>query len=191
MGKIAIASDHGGFELKQEIVKHLSENGFEMDDLGTDSPESVDYPDFAHLIAERIANGQNDRAILVCGTGIGMSITANRYTHVRASLCNDIYSSRMSRLHNDANVLVLGGRVIGSGLAVDIVSTWLGTEFEGGRHTRRLDKIEKEHLEDVIQKVLAKKLETSGTVTNEMIKSIVVETIEKLQINGNSKNNKE
>lgn len=112
--------------------------------MGTHTTASVDYPDFGHEVARRIASGKNSRAILICGTGIGMSITANRYKGVRAALCNDIYSSKMSRLHNDANVLVIGGRIVGPAIAEEIVSTWLETDFEGGRHSRRIEKIEKE-----------------------------------------------
>lgn len=140
--KVAIACDHGGYEMKEIIKKHLSSKGVELDDLGTFSSESVDYPDYAHLVAQRIAEGKNKRAILICGTGIGMSITANRYRNVRAALCNDVYSAKMSRQHNDSNVIVLGGRVVGPGLALEITETWLMTEFDGGRHTRRVEKIE-------------------------------------------------
>ena len=140
--KVAIASDHGGFELKEIVKEHLSSKGVELDDLGTFSSESVDYPDYAHLVAQRIAEGKNKRAILICGTGIGMSITANRYRNVRAALCNDVFSAKMSRQHNDANVIVLGGRVVGPGLALEITETWLMTEFDGGRHARRIEKIE-------------------------------------------------
>ncbi|MEE8402241.1 MAG: ribose 5-phosphate isomerase B, partial [Candidatus Hydrothermarchaeaceae archaeon] len=104
--------DHGGFSLKQVVVEFLKEKGYEVDDMGTNSPDSVDYPDFGHEVAKRIATGQNEKAILICGTGIGMSMTANRYRGVRAALCNDIYSARMSRLHNDANLLVIGGRIV-------------------------------------------------------------------------------
>jgi ribose 5-phosphate isomerase B len=140
--KIAIASDHGGFELKEIVKKYLISKGVELDDLGTFSSESVDYPDYAHVVAQRIAEGKNSRAILICGTGIGMSITANRYRNVRAALCNDVYSAKMSRQHNDANVIVLGGRVVGPGLALEIAETWLMTDFDGGRHARRVEKIE-------------------------------------------------
>ncbi|GMT42366.1 MAG: ribose 5-phosphate isomerase B [bacterium] len=123
----------------------MNEKGFEVNDLGTHSPDSVDYPDYGHEAAQRIVNGKDKRTILICGTGIGMSITANRYHGVRAALCNDVYSAKMCRLHNDANVLVIGGRVVGEALAEEIVATWLDTDFEGGRHVRRLDKIDKDN----------------------------------------------
>jgi len=143
MERITIASDHGGYELKQIVIDKLKDLNLEVNDLGTSSSsESVDYPDFAHEVANKIANGETRRAILICGTGIGMSITANRYTNVRAGLCNDVFSAKMSREHNNANVLVLGARVIGSGLACEIVDIWMNTAFEGGRHSRRVDKIE-------------------------------------------------
>jgi ribose 5-phosphate isomerase B len=141
--RIALGSDHGGFELKQELVKGLREQGYTVEDLGTHSTESSDYPDVAHAAAQGIVAKRFDRAILVCGTGIGMAITANRYAGVRAANCGDTFSARFSRLHNDANVLTLGGRVIGPGLAWDIVKMWLETPFEEGeRHIRRLGKIE-------------------------------------------------
>ena len=140
--KIAIGADHGGFELKQEVVAFLrTVKDVEVSDLGTTSKESVDYPDFGKKVAEAVTNGTADRGILICGTGIGMSITANRFPKVRAALCHDHFTAQMSRLHNDANILVLGERVIGKGVALEIVKTWLETEFEGGRHQLRLSKI--------------------------------------------------
>lgn len=157
MDRIAIASDHGGYAIKQVIIEYLIDNGLEIDDLGAYSSDSVDYPDFAHMIAQKISSGLDKRAILICGTGIGMSITANRYPGVRAALGNDIYSARMSRLHNDANVLVLGGRIVGAGLAVEIVSTWLNTGFEGGRHNRRIEKIDQDRLETIVYKVVSRR----------------------------------
>lgn len=139
--KIAVASDHGGFALKKEIVKFLQEKGLEYEDLGTYTEESVDYPEIAFKLAEAVAKGEYDRGILICGTGIGVTIAANKVKGIRAALCHDVYSARMSRAHNNANVLTLGGRVIGPELARIIVEEWLMAEFEGGRHQRRLDKI--------------------------------------------------
>jgi ribose 5-phosphate isomerase B len=140
--KLAIGADHGGYILKKEIVDFLSKIGnIEVTDYGTSGPESVDYPDYGRKVSEAVSNGAVDRGILICGTGIGMSIVANRFPHVRAALCHDNFTARMSRLHNDANVLVMGERVIGRGVALDIVKAWLETEFEGSRHRRRLDKI--------------------------------------------------
>lgn len=140
--KLAIGADHGGYILKKEIVDFLSKIGnIEVADYGTSGPESVDYPDYGRKVSEAVSNGSVDRGILICGTGIGMSIVANRFSKVRAALCHDNFTARMSRLHNDANVLVMGERVIGRGVALDIVKAWLETEFEGSRHAKRLDKI--------------------------------------------------
>jgi ribose 5-phosphate isomerase B len=140
--KLAIGADHGGVELKQEIVKFLqSIKNIEVSDYGTLTRDSVDYPDYGRTVSEAVSQGTVDRGILICGTGIGMSIVANRFPRVRAALCHDNFTARMSRLHNDANVLVMGERVIGRGVALDIVKAWLETEFEGSRHQRRLDKI--------------------------------------------------
>ena len=140
--KLAIGADHGGVELKQEIVKFLqSVKNIEVSDYGTTTRDSVDYPDYGRTVSEAVSQGTVDRGILICGTGIGMSIVANRFPRVRAALCHDNFTARMSRLHNDANVLVMGERVIGRGVALDIVKAWLETEFEGSRHQRRLDKI--------------------------------------------------
>ncbi|MCG0275760.1 MAG: ribose 5-phosphate isomerase B [Thermosediminibacteraceae bacterium] len=139
--RVAVACDHGGLNLKQEIIKLLEQKGIEYEDLGTFSEEPVDYPDIAFNLAEAVARGEYDRGIIICGTGIGVSIAANKVKGIRAALCHDVYSARMSRLHNDANVLALGGRVIGPGLAREIVEEWLKAEFEGGRHQRRIDKI--------------------------------------------------
>jgi len=140
--RIAIAADHGGFGLKEDIKGFLKEDGYDCIDMGTDSEESVDYPDYGVKIAYAILNGEVNRGILICGTGIGMSIAVNRFKGIRGALCHDVYTARMSREHNDSNVLVLGGRVIGKGLAMEIVRTWIKSEFAGGRHQRRLDKIE-------------------------------------------------
>jgi ribose 5-phosphate isomerase B len=140
--KLAIGSDHGGWELKKEIIKFIKNTTtIELLDFGTASKDSVDYPDFGRKVSEAVYTGIVDRGILICGTGIGMSIVANRYPKVRAALCHDHFTARMSRLHNDANVLVMGERVVGQGVALDMVKTWLETEFEGGRHQKRLDKI--------------------------------------------------
>lgn len=141
--KLAIGADHGGYVLKNEIIEFLNKIGnIEVVDHGTSGPESVDYPDYGRKVSEAVSNGTADRGILICGTGIGMSIVANRYPKVRAALCHDNFTARMSRLHNDANVLVMGERVIGKGVALDLVKVWLETEFEGNRHLRRLQKIE-------------------------------------------------
>jgi ribose 5-phosphate isomerase B len=139
--KIAIGCDHAGLPLKEEIKKTLAEAGAQVQDLGTTSPESVDYPDYARAVAEAVASGRADSGILVCGTGIGMSITANKVAGVRAALCHDAYTARLAREHNDANVLCLGGRVIGPGVAADMVRVWLETRFAGGRHARRVEKM--------------------------------------------------
>jgi len=138
---IAIASDHGGVELKTLLVADLDGLGWTVLDLGTDGPASVDYPDFAMKVAETLKAGQADRAVLICGTGIGISIAANRHAHIRAALVHDAFGARMCRQHNDANVLVLGGRTIGPEVARDCLKIFLDTEFEGGRHGRRVDKM--------------------------------------------------
>lgn len=139
--RVAIASDHGGFALKEEIKGYLTQIGVDYEDLGVGSPAPVDYPEIAWTVAQKVARGEFDRAILICGTGIGMCIVANKVKGVRAALCHDVFSARMAREHNDANILTMGGRVIGSELAKVIVETWLGSEFAGGRHKRRLDRI--------------------------------------------------
>ena len=139
--QIGLACDHGGFELKEELKSFLKSTGVEPIDMGSFKEESVDYPDFGVLVAEKVSRGQMERGILICGTGIGMSIVANKFPGVRAALANDLYSARCSREHNDANVLVIGGRVIGRGMALEIVKVWLSTPFAGGRHQRRIDKI--------------------------------------------------
>jgi len=149
--KLAIGADHGGYVLKKEIVDFLNKiANIEVVDYGTAGPASVDYPDYGRKVSEAVSNGTVDRGILICGTGIGMSIVANRFPQVRAALCHDNFTARMSRLHNDANVLVMGERVIGRGVALDIVKVWLETDFEGSRHQRRLDKIRE------IEKTIAK-----------------------------------
>ncbi len=140
--RIAIGSDHAGYPLKQALVPWLEDRGYEMQDLGTYSTESVDYPDYARAVAHAVAEGRADKGILICGTGIGMSMTANKVPGIRAALCTDPYMSRMSRRHNDANVLCMGARVVGIGLAEAIVEAWLDGEFEGGKHARRVGKID-------------------------------------------------
>lgn len=139
--KIAIGADHAGWELKEAIKRLLEKLGHQIQDLGTLDEASVDYPDFGIKVACAVAEGQADRGILVCGTGIGMSMVANKHPGIRAALCHDLYTARLSREHNDANILVLGGRVIGKGLALEMVKVWLETEFLGGRHAARLEKI--------------------------------------------------
>jgi ribose 5-phosphate isomerase B len=141
--KVAIGSDHAGVELKGELVSILRETGIEVVDMGPEGTDSVDYPDFGDRVSRAVSDGEVERGILICGTGIGMSIVANKFPKVRAALCSEPFSARMSRLHNDANVLVLGGRVIGKALAADITRVWIETPFEGDRHARRLEKITK------------------------------------------------
>lgn len=139
--RIAIGSDHGGFRLKQEIISVLREESVEFHDFGTFSTDSCDYPDVALIVAEAVAGGEYTCGVLVCGTGIGVSIAANKVPGIRAALCHDTFSARMSREHNDANILTLGERIIGPGLAREIVRTWLNSDFAGGRHARRVEKI--------------------------------------------------
>jgi ribose 5-phosphate isomerase B len=139
--KIVIASDHAGFDLKTVLKQSLAEDGYDVLDLGTHGPESVDYPDFAASVAAAIRNGEAERGILICGTGIGISIAANRHPGVRAALCNNSTTARLARQHNDANVLALGARIVGEEIARDCVAAFLATPFEGGRHCRRVDKL--------------------------------------------------
>lgn len=140
---IALGCDHGGYELKQEIKKYLDEKGIEYRDFGCDSTASVDYPVYAKKVATAIQNGECDKGILICGTGIGISITANKFRGIRAALCTDCFCAEATRLHNDANVLALGGRVVGPGLALKIVETFLTTPFSGDeRHARRIAQME-------------------------------------------------
>lgn len=138
---IALAADHGGYELKNRIRAHLEEAGYVCRDFGTDSAASVDYPDYAHPLCEAVAAGEYELGILVCGTGIGMSMAANKHRGIRAACCSDTYSARLTREHNDANVLCLGGRVVGEGLALDMVDLFVTTPFAGGRHQARVDKL--------------------------------------------------
>lgn len=142
--RIPIASDHAGFELKERLEQTLRELGFDVDDLGTDSAASTDYPDYAHPLARRISEGAAARGVLLCGTGLGMSYVANRYPNVRAGVAWTPEVAALARKHNDANVLVLPARFVSETEAVAILRTWLGTSFEGGRHERRVGKIERE-----------------------------------------------
>ena len=142
---LAIGCDHGGFELKQEIIKYLAEKNIPYKDFGCDTPEAVDYPVIGKAVAHAVANGECEKGILLCGTGIGISIAANKGKGIRAALCSDCFSAEATRLHNDANILAMGGRVVGPGLAVKIVDTFLNTPFSGEeRHRRRISMIEEE-----------------------------------------------
>lgn len=138
---VALASDHGGFELKEQLKKELAAKGYKLLDLGTNSAESVDYPDFGKALAEAIATGKAQKGVGICGSGIGISIALNRRPGVRAAMCRDGLDARLSRQHNDANVLVLGGRTTGIEVAKDCLNAFLTTQFEGGRHTRRVEKL--------------------------------------------------
>jgi ribose 5-phosphate isomerase B len=140
--RIVLAADHGGVELKAAIIEQLREQGHDVADLGTDGSSSVDYPDFAHAVAQQISDGAAERGVLVCGTGQGMAISANKHPGVRAGVVSDVFSARMIRAHNDAQILCLGARVVGAGLALTIVDAFLDQDFEGGRHERRVGKIE-------------------------------------------------
>lgn len=139
--RIAIGADHAGYRLKEFVKKLLEDKGFEVIDVGTHSEERCHYPEYAKKVAKMVSEGEVPRGILVCGSGIGMSIVANKFKGVRAALCHNIYSAKYSRLHNDSNVLCLGGRVTGEDLTREIVETWLNTPFEGGRHQERLNLI--------------------------------------------------
>ena len=138
---IALGCDHAGFSLKEAVAKHLAAKGVAYQDLGTFSEESVDYPDYGFAVAQAVASGACEKGILICGTGIGIGIAANKVPGIRAALCNDLFSAQASREHNDANVLTMGARIIDEPLALQIVDRWLATEFAGGRHQRRIDKI--------------------------------------------------
>lgn len=138
---VAIACDHAGVELKQAAKEWLAGRGFSVLDLGTEGRDSVDYPDFGHALAEAIESGKAVRGVLICGTGIGVSIAANRHAAVRAAVCHDVTTARLARLHNDANVLALGARIVGPAVALDCLEVFLSTAFEGGRHARRIDKL--------------------------------------------------
>ena len=138
---IALASDHGAYALKEKVKKHLTEMGLEYKDFGTNSLDSCDYPDFAGPAAQAVASGECDRGIVMCTTGIGVSITANKVDGIRCALLSDKMSARLTRQHNDTNMMAIGAAVVGEMLALEIIDTWLGTEFEGGRHQRRIDKM--------------------------------------------------
>ena len=140
--RIAVGSDHGGFEYKEAVIKFLQSNNIDYIDVGTYSKDSCDYPVIAKKLCEKILSGEADRGILICGTGIGMSIAANKIKGIRAALCHDTFSARATRAHNNSNVLCMGERVIGECLALDIVDMWLKTDFEGGRHQKRIDMLE-------------------------------------------------
>ena len=138
---IAIACDHGAFALKEELKKHLEKKGLEYKDFGTYNTDSCDYPDFAAPAAQAVASGECDRGIVLCTTGIGVSITANKVKGIRCALLSDVMSARLTRQHNDTNMMAIGAGVVGTMLALEIIDTWLGTEFEGGRHARRVEKL--------------------------------------------------
>ena len=139
--KIAIACDHGAYDLKEAVKEHLTKQGHEVVDFGTHSKDSCDYPDFAGPAAKAVAAGECEKGIVLCTTGIGVSITANKVKGIRCALLSDLLSAKMTRQHNDTNVMAMGAGVVGENLALEIVDTWLGTEFEGGRHQRRIDKM--------------------------------------------------
>ena len=142
MKKIILGADHGGYELKNIVKAHLLSLGYEVTDVGTDSAQSCDYPVFASRLCKKIQSGDAELGILVCGTGIGMSMAANKHRGIRAACCSDTFSARLTRLHNDANVLCIGARVVGAGLAIDLVEAFINAEFEGDRHIKRLSLIE-------------------------------------------------
>lgn len=139
--KIAMACDHGGLRLKNVLKADLEKNGYEVEDFGTYSEDSCDYPDYASLAAKAVASGKCERGVVVCGTGIGVSITANKVDGIRCALCHDVFSAKATRNHNDSNMLAMGQRVIGEGLALEILHTWMSNEYEGGRHDARIEKM--------------------------------------------------
>ncbi len=139
---VIIGSDHAAYHLKEKIKAYIIENGIDVEDVGTDSEDSVDYPDFGIKVASAVSKGKFERGILLCGTGLGMSMVANRFPHVRAALCNDLFSAIMCRRHNNSNILVIGGRVTGESLAIAMLEAWLETPFEGGRHLHRINKFD-------------------------------------------------
>ncbi|HIX80795.1 MULTISPECIES: ribose 5-phosphate isomerase B [unclassified Thomasclavelia] len=139
--KIAMACDHGGLRLKNVLKEYLLDNGYEVEDFGTNSEDSCDYPDYAGKAAKAVASGACDKGVVVCGTGIGVSITANKVNGIRCALCHDVFSAKATRAHNDSNMIAMGQRVIGEGLALEILKAWLSTEFEGGRHVQRIEKM--------------------------------------------------
>jgi len=144
---IIIGSDHAAFELKEKISAWLQKKGFNVEDAGTYSQESANYVEYGKKVAGAVSRGEYPRGILLCGTGLGMSMVANRFAGVRAALCSDLFSARMSRVHNDSNILVLGGRVIGDALAIELVQTWLDTPFEGGRHLTRIQGFDRQGID--------------------------------------------
>ena len=148
INKIVIASDHAGYELKENIKECLKSDGISVEDLGPENDSRVDYPDYGTKLAKAVSEDEELNGIVICGTGIGMSIVVNRFSKVRGTLCSDLYTAKLCRQHNDSNVLILGGRVVGKGLAHEIVKTWLETPFEGGRHSDRLKKID--HIENML-----------------------------------------
>jgi ribose 5-phosphate isomerase B len=139
---IIIGSDHAAYELKEKIKTYLSEKGYDVEDVGTNSASSVNYVDYGKKVAGSVSKGSFQKGILLCGTGLGMSMVANRFSNVRAALCSDVFSVKMSRVHNDSNILVIGGRIVGDILAFALVQTWLDTQFEGGRHLDRIQSID-------------------------------------------------
>ncbi len=141
--RIVVAADHAGFRMKDELAAHLRGQGHTVEDLGVHETKSVDYPDFAHAVAQKIEAGEADRGLLVCGTGVGMAMAANRHPKVRAVNCSEVFTARLSRMHNDSNLLTLWERVIGMGTAKDILDAWVVTVFEAGRHVQRVEKIER------------------------------------------------
>lgn len=141
--KIGIGNDHAAVDMKFEIVKYLEESGYEVVNFGTDTNDSCDYPVYGEKVARAVANGEVDRGILICGTGVGISLAANKVKGIRAAVCSESVTARFSRLHNDANILAFGARIVGVETAKDMVNAWLNTEFEGGRHQRRVDLIMK------------------------------------------------
>ena len=149
---VIIGCDHAAYQLKEIIKAHLRKNGIEVEDVGAHSEDSVDYPDFGIKVASQISRGDYSRGILLCGTGLGMSMVANKFSNVRAALCSEPFAARLSRQHNDANILVLGGRVLGDIMALELVDIWLKTPFEGGRHQARLDKYNTITAEDRLKK---------------------------------------
>ena len=149
--KIVIASDHAGYDLKESVITYLLQEGYEVEDFGPKNSDSVDYPDYGVSVAKAILEAKANRGILICGTGIGMSIVVNRFPGIRGTLCSDLYTAKLCREHNDSNILIMGGRVVGKGLAHEIVKTWLTTSFEGGRHTKRIEKIEQ--IDEIIKRM--------------------------------------
>lgn len=139
--KITVGCDHAALELKKKVIEHLAARGIEVIDVGTHSAESCDYPNFAHAVCKNVQDGVTELGILICGTGIGMSIAANKHRGIRAAACSDTFSARLTRMHNDANVLCFGERVVGMGLACDLVDSFIDADFEGGKHQRRVDMI--------------------------------------------------